>query len=171
MTVKNGGKKGKQQSPKFLTGVDTAERLGVTPKWLRELVKTGVLPREKGGYPWPAVRDAYHAHLESKRDEVSELRIERAALVRVQREAAELDLAERRGALVQISEVTEEYGRVLERLRARILNMPGKFAPRLVRKKLTTVRQVRVVLDDLARELIAELRSRYVDKGGKAPAG
>ncbi len=169
MSVKNGGNRGKKPQHTLLSGVDCAGRLGVSTKWLRALAKQGVLPREGQLYPWPAVRVAYDKYLEQKRGEVGDFRTERAALIRVQRELMELKVAERRGELVPVKQVVDDYGRILERLRARILNAPGKYAHRTV--GLKTLAKSRAIWNETVAEFIDQLRSRYVDESRKSPAG
>ena len=158
--MKNGGKRGKKQAARLLTGVEAADRLGITPKWLRELAKADVLPRDGRRYPWPAVRDAWYVYLEAKREEVTDLQAARAALVRVQHALAEIELAKRQGKLIPLAEVTDDYGLILRRVRGKLLNMPGKFAPRILPK--FTLAEARKTLDTMVREILVELRSDYV---------
>jgi hypothetical protein len=61
---------------------------------------------------------------------------------------------------VPIADVTRDYSLVLQRLRGKLLNAPGKYAPRIV--GINTLPQARAVLDELVRDLILELRSDYV---------
>jgi hypothetical protein len=53
-----------------LSVTDTADRLGISTKWLTELSKKAVLPRTGHGcnakHAWPQVRDAYNRYLSDK---------------------------------------------------------------------------------------------------------
>ena len=73
-----------------LTPKTTAERLGISTRWLGELSKRGVLPKHGRGrqavHPWPDVRDAYNDYLKQQgalEATVADLQAERAQLVRV----------------------------------------------------------------------------------------
>lgn len=165
MAVKNAGTSGKTQPERLLTGVDAADRLGITPKWLRELAKLGVLPRDGRRYPWPAVREAYDAYKVAQRAGAADLTAARTALVRVQHALGEIELAKKRGEIVPIAEVADDYGLILRRVRGKLMNVPGKFAPR-IRPKLTLAK-ARKALDEMVREIIVELRSDHVPEGSR----
>jgi len=163
---KNAGKPGKKankkaKSPKLAgeysgklrNATETAELLGISRQWLATLAKRGVLPRATGSsYPWPEVREAYNQYLESKgeqHDVPNELKLERAHLIKVRRELAELDLAEKRGELVPIQVTVDEFSRACLELRAQLLLIPSKWAPQLAnRSKREVERELRKAVDD-----------------------
>lgn len=55
---------------------------------------------------------------------------ERARLTKAQADRTELEAAELRGELVRVEHLVEEWGRMLSALRARLLSLPSKTAPR-----------------------------------------
>lgn len=139
-----------------------AERLGISTRWLAELSKRGVLPKKGRGkqadHPWPDVRDAYNDYLKQQgalEATVADLQAERAQLVRVQRETAELDLAVKRKTLVTVNDATAESDRLSQHIRAKLLNMPGRLGPHLV--AVPGLAEVVERLDDGIREALAEL--------------
>ena len=139
-----------------------AERLGISTRWLAELSKRGVLPKagqdKTARHPWPEVRHAYDEHLRQQgalEATVADLQAERAALVRVQRETAELELALKRKTLVTVDDATAESDRLSQHIRARLLNMPGRLGPHLV--AVPGLAEVVGRLDDGVREALTEL--------------
>ena len=145
-----------------LTPKTTAERLGISTRWLRELSKRGVISKEiwgkKAVHPWPTVRDEYNEHLRQQgalEAALGDLQAERAQLVRVQRETAELDLAVKRKTLITVHDATAESDRLSQHIRARLLNMPGRLGPHLV--AVPGLAEVVGRLDDGVREALTEL--------------
>ena len=134
--------------------------MGISTKWLRELAQRGVLPRVNGHYPWPAVRQAFNVYLECKGEErraPHQLKEERAALIRVQRESAELELSKRRGTLVDVGLFKEMLADMAARLDGKLRSVPLKWGPDLlcIEELPEMVRR----LDDVVEELRAELRT------------
>ena len=149
-------------SRQYLRPKTVAERLGVSTKWLAELCKRGVLPKEghdkQARHPWPEVRHAYDEYQRSQgalEATVADLQAERAQLVRVQRETAELDLALKRKTLVTVDDATAETDRLSQHVRAKLLNLPGRLGPQLV--AVPDIAAVVERLDDGVREALTEL--------------
>ena len=147
---------------------EAAERLGITTRWLAELSKRGTLPKRGSGkqamHPWPALRDAFNVHLREQgalEATLADLQAERAALVRVQRQTAELDLAVKRRQLVTVDDATAESDRLAQFVRAKLLNLPGRLSPALV--GLGTIADAVERLDDGIRETLAELVAQADD--------
>jgi hypothetical protein len=69
---------------------------------------------------------------------------------------AELAVLEREGALLPVAEFQEILKRLAAELRARILAMPGKWAPRAV--GLRTIGEAQGRLAELAEDLLTALR-------------
>jgi phage terminase Nu1 subunit (DNA packaging protein) len=82
---------------------------------------------------------------------------ERARLARVQTERQELELALRRGELLEAGEVQATWESLLYTCRARLLALPSTAAPRV---SMADVHEARAILDDLVREALTEL-SKY----------
>ena len=149
-------------------GEQTAELLGISTKWLRELAQRGVLPRANGAYPWPAVRVAFNSYLEGKTEGQPEaLKVARARLVEIQRKIAELDLGQKRGELVPIDEIRREVGERLERIRTRLLNAPGKYATQWSACK--DYPEAQRQLEQIMLEVLAEVRSAFVSDRDERP--
>ena len=126
-----------KRGTRWLTPTEAADRLGRSPKWLRELVKQG-MPREPGRagrYPWPAIREWHDRYLEQKivaKLQPASWKDERAAYTRTRRKMAELDLRKREGELVEIETARVVVGEMLDKLRHGLLNIPGTWSPDLI---------------------------------------
>ena len=145
-----------------LTPKATADRLGITTRWLAELAKAGCVPKTGKGrnarHPWPGTRKAYDEYLARKAVEALgplDLKKERAALIRVQRKTAELDLRRKQAELVTATDAAAESARLVEFVRARLLNLPGRFGPQLV--GIQRVDDAVAKLDTAVREVMSGL--------------
>ena len=153
----------------WLTPAEAADRLGRSPKWLRELASKQGLPREpgRGGrYPWPAIREWHHRYLENKiieKLQPSNWRDERAAYTRVQRKLAELELRKREGELVEIATVVAVNGKMLDVLRQGLFSIPSTWTPELVVLDMKSPRKVMARLIELRDELMTCLRDEFTE--------
>ena len=148
----------------WATRIEIAFILDVRPRQVDNYVLEGI-PREKRGrafmYPvlrcksWKAERYG-QKNGNGNRASLDEVRFRRET---AQAEITELELGEKRGQLVRITEVTTQFSRILERLRGKILNIPGRYAPDIVGLKTHKAAQLR--LDDVSRDLLADLRSSF----------
>ena len=68
---------------------------------------------------------------------------------------AELDLAKRRGELIEIEAVAEHVGEEYSRLRAKLLALPVKLAPML--ENAESLQERREIIEDAIVECLAEL--------------
>lgn len=101
---------------------------------LSDLQGRGILPmaEEDGGYDFDGCRRAYIRHIRdvasgrggSAGEKLSE---ERARQARAGADAQEMKNAVRRGELLEVSRVVDEYAADLEGLRGAILNIPGQI--------------------------------------------
>ncbi len=123
-----------------LTVAEAADRLGISPRHLRRLtaenrdvpsVGRGVRRR----YLWPDLRSWRDRQLvqqgvESVRSEtLDDARARKAAADASMRE---LDLGERRGALMPADRFAQEFEAACSRVAAHMLNAPGRYAPQLL---------------------------------------
>ncbi len=76
--------------------------------------------------------------------------------MRVKCQLAEYELAQRRGEMITADDAEAEVNRVVDLLRAKILNMPGEAAPRI--QNLRSNSQARGKLEDIVYELLETLR-------------
>jgi len=115
-----------------LTQAQAAEIAGMSARRLRQLEQEGAgPPREAGAYPprqfgrWLLARNAVAAGRLDANQEKARLDAARASL-------AELELAARRGELVEVTAVTALWVDEVARLRSRLLHLPSRVAPTLV---------------------------------------
>lgn len=102
--------------------------------------------------------------------DTSTLDIEEARRRKTAAEAAmvELDLAKRRGELVEIESIADIVGEEYTRLRARLLALPVKMAPMM--ETAASLQERRETIENAITECLAEL-SADTEYGGDAEAG
>lgn len=146
-----------------------ADALGLTTRQVHNLTDTGVLPRTvvngKPVYDLGACVQAYIAHKAKEQDKAGSAREATALLnarkLQIEVERAELDLAKERGQSVTIDYMERQISGLLEALRAKALNFPGKYAPELV--GLNEIAEVVTVLEDGIAELLTALSATGED--------
>ena len=91
-----------------VTQKDAAERLGISPSWLRKLTRRGAIKRNSDrSYPWPKVREQFFAFQRVAEEERQAgfgnvpYEAARARKVAAQARLAELEAGEREGHLIQ----------------------------------------------------------------------
>ncbi|MGN6104067.1 MAG: terminase small subunit [Kofleriaceae bacterium] len=157
-----------------LTRDQLADRFGVDPRTITNWVQEGMPQRTKSGkpvYAWGECRDWREKKIredaranreaggsEDRKTQMAEARL-RTALAEA--EAAELDLAERRGQLVTVDFMRGEFERIGHALRARLLAMPPAWAARLGACVTTVDRQL--ALQDAVNELLPVLQDLVDD--------
>jgi phage terminase Nu1 subunit (DNA packaging protein) len=80
---------------------------------------------------------------------------QRARKIAADADLAELKVRERRGQLVQVDEAERQVGRVVTTIRARVLAIRGRWAPRIL--GLETMAQATSTLDAIATDILATL--------------
>lgn len=141
------------------TKAQIAELLGLTTRQISNLTDEG-MPRDVDGNrvffdPPSAVQwyvrrikeDAKSGDEEKKNLVTRKLELE--VLI------AEHELAEVQGSTVTLDYMEEQFGAILQRLRAKILNLPGKYAPSLV--GLRSVAEAQTRLEGVSNEMISAL--------------
>lgn len=139
----------------LIAKAECARRFGVDVRSVTEWVKQG-MPKRGTRFPWPEVMRWREDQLRDQgRREVKPTDEGEARARKLAAEAAlaELELAKARSEVVDVAEVERELGLVLDKLRARILALPGKYAPRIG----LPIAQAQARLEDIGRELIGEL--------------
>jgi phage terminase Nu1 subunit (DNA packaging protein) len=139
-----------------------AELLNLTPRWVRQLAKEGVIPKpERGKYDVIGAVQGYVKYLQARAEgrgvEAQDVHAERARLVRAKARRAELEVATLERSLLPFDEVVEAWQQLVAAFRARCLAMPSKLAPRLA---MSETRQIQAVLTAAVREALTEL-SRF----------
>lgn len=139
--------------------------LDVDPSRLRQLVKLGFPRTAPGSYPLAACVRWYVNFWRRKADSSSAIEEGRARKIAAEAALAEIELEQKRGAVVSVdivaATVSEEYANV----RARILSLPTKTAPLVATQSRTN--ECRATLDDAVREILAELSSDDAIATGK----
>ncbi len=129
---------------KFLQGnlsvTEFAAVLGITPRRVNQLAAEGVFkPTERGVYPVTAITK-YCANLrestfKQEPGETVGLTEQRARLTHSKADLAMMQVAKLKGELVSLAVVKQTWIAVIIMVRARLLAMPTKLAPRLLGKK------------------------------------
>lgn len=85
-------------------------------------------------YPWPQAGEWYLMEIEksARGNDAPKFEDARARKTQAESEIAEIELAKARGEVVEIADVAQEVGRVFDGLRATLLSVPGKWAPRVL---------------------------------------
>lgn len=125
-----------------------AEWLGLTTRQVTNLADQG-MPRRAAGhrvfFPWP---EALHWYIQNVKDGARSGDDEKQKLttrrLQVEVDLAELALAKEREQVVTLDYMEEQLRRPLERLRAKLLNVPGKYAPAMVGLRSTAEAQTRL---------------------------
>jgi phage terminase Nu1 subunit (DNA packaging protein) len=159
----------------LLTKDEVAERFLVEPRTIDRWVVDGMPQRKRSGrlvYHWPdcyrwreaAIRADERATRHAGGDEEKKKSLADARLRQAMAEAeeAELNLAARRGSLVPLDFMREEFGRIARALRVRLLSLPQAWAPRLGAALTTVDRQI--MLQDAVNELMPTLRELAEDE-------
>lgn len=134
-----------------------AGHLGLSTRALRDLIARGILPKAAGP---DEARRAYIDHLRA----VAAGRAgsgpidgaaERARLDRAKADREELRLARERAEVIEVAEVTEQWGEAIDITKGRMLALPGRLAAELFRcKSIADVEQrLHAAMLDLMREL------------------
>lgn len=150
---------------------DAAERLGLTTRQVKNLADLGMPTVSAGGkltYPFPECLKWYVEYkVTSAVNACTPGDFEEAKTRKMAAEAelAEMELAQQRGDLVAVVDVGARVAGVLERVRARLVVIPGKLAPRLV--GVETAMEARGVLEVAVGEVLAELAAGEPAKARK----
>ncbi len=160
----------------LLTRDELADRFGVDVRTITNWVQAGMPQRKRSGqvvYSWQECRDWREERIredarstrhaggdESKALEMAELKLrEQRALT----EQAELDVAERRSALVTLEFMETEFQRIANGLRSRMLTIPASWEGPLAGCSSAVDRQL--TLQSLVNEILPLLGAAADDDG------
>jgi phage terminase Nu1 subunit (DNA packaging protein) len=123
-----------------LIGLDQlAYLLNLTPRWINRLVKEQGMPRvAPGHYDLVECVQWYIEFIRRQSkgsDQPESFNQERAALTRANRRLRELDLAKKRGELLEVSLVRQAVGDLVHAAKAHLLGLPSSLADILAREK------------------------------------
>jgi phage terminase Nu1 subunit (DNA packaging protein) len=136
-----------------------SEVLGLTTRQITNLVEEG-MPREVDGrHVWFDLPNAVQWYTRKLKDELRSGDDEKKNLttrkLEVEVMLAEHELAIAQGTVVGLDYLESQTSNMLERLRAKILNLPGKYAPAMV--GLRTIAEAQSRLEGAATEMIISL--------------
>lgn len=150
---------------------EVAKHIGVTPKYVNDLINEGVIERKgRGLYDLDECRNAYISKLREKaagRAGTGELDLvaERARLAKESADAKEMENAVERGDLVYIEDVAKQVENQLTKVRTRLLGIPTKVAPEA--HASATVREVQSIIETAIIEALNELVGYTQEKAGE----
>lgn len=150
---------------------EVAKHIGVTPKYVNDLINEGVIERKgRGLYDLDECRNAYISKLREKaagRAGTGELDLvaERARLAKESADAKEMENAVERGDLVYIEDVAKQVENQLTKVRTRLLGIPTKVAPEA--HASATVREVQSIIEAAIIEALNELVGYTQEKAGE----
>ena len=143
------------------TQTELAAHLGVSGKYIGDLIAKGVIKRaERGQYDLDDCRKLYISHIREQaagRATAGDLVLadERARLAKEQADAKEMENAVERGDLVYIEDVAKQVENQLTKVRTKLLSVPTKVAPEA--HACATVREVQNVIEAAITEALNEL--------------
>lgn len=158
-----------EMSEELLTRAELARRCGVHPRTVGHWIKDGI-PRVGDGrtvrFPWEQCRDWRDKQLRNDerttRHTIADLELRmKIAEAKLQQaladaENAELDVAKKRGELIPVAFMVEEFRRIGGRIRQKLLQLPASWASRL--GACTTYTDRRLMLVEAINELMPELQ-------------
>ena len=109
-------------------------------------------------YRWPEYLAWWHARdvaAAEERSAPADLNEARTRKTAAEAELAELALEEQRGTLIRVDDAALRVARVLERVRARLVALPGKLAPRL--PQLETAAECQAIVEGGVADVLTEL--------------
>lgn len=153
--------------PHSVTAKELADVLGVTPRRIAQMVGEG-MPRGAKGYDLAACCRWYIERLRKGAASVrSELAEGRARLAQARADREELELATRRGALVDAEEVRRAIFAAARASRDIILGVPHRVAPLIL--GITDQHEAIRILTDEMRRACAELTAIKLRDANAAP--
>jgi len=139
---------------------DAAENLGMTAQavgvWA---TKPGAPVLMKGGRRyalWPAFPIWYRQQLQKDREKKPDFEDARARKTQAEAELAEIELEAKRGEVVTVQAYRDELRGVVTNIRAQLLAVPGRYAPRTA--GLATLPESQRAWDAAVRDIMRELR-------------
>lgn len=158
-------------SPSYPVGT-IAKLFMLTERRVQQLVQMGIIPKnEHGRYELVPVVQGYVRYLQERSlgrtGAPEDYHQEKARLVKLQADKAQLEVDELSGDLVRADEVAKEWEEMLGDMKGRLLGLPSKAAPIVAPQ--THPGEVLAVLKDLVNEALQELYE-YGDETAKREA-
>ena len=140
---------------------EVAKHIGVSAKYVQDLINDGVIERQgRGQYDLDVCRQAYITKLrETAAGRAAngdlDLGEERARLAKEQADAKEMENEVQRGALVYIEDVAGAIEKQFTKVRTKLLSVPTKVAPEA--HACATVKEVQGLLEQSITEALNDL--------------
>jgi phage terminase Nu1 subunit (DNA packaging protein) len=147
---------------KLVTQKECAELFGLTSRQIHNLVEQGMPRRARAGkamYPWPSSLRWYLQHKDQQAAAKTGKEAPNADVFRRKLEAEtrlqEIELEKEEGQLVALDYMERQLTGVLSRVRAQLLNMPGKYAPTMV--GVRTIAEAQTRIESMVAEAMAAM--------------
>lgn len=162
-------RRGRKQE-QILVPCATLERVfRVSQQMISEYVKAGMPRADRGRYDLAACTEWYldrkRAEIEQKLDDL-DWKEQDTRLKRAKARIAEMEADQLQGSVVNKEIVRNEYARVANNIRSRLLGIGGSLSPQLV--GISSVQAVQKMLDDSIWNALDELSRADFEKAGAA---
>jgi hypothetical protein len=137
-----------------------AKLLLISERRVQQLVKDGVIPKtEHGRYELAPTVQGYVRYLQERSlgrpSAPEDYHNEKARLVKLQADRAELEVEELQGRLVRADDVSRHWYDMINACKNRLLSVPSRAAP--VVSSESSAGMCQQIIDDLIRESLEEL--------------
>ena len=137
-----------------------AKLLLISERRVQQLSKEGVIPKtDHGRYELAPAVQGYIRYLQERSlgrpSAPEDYHSEKARLVKLQADKAEIEIKEMSGELVKADEVLQEWTTIVSAVKSRMLSIPSKAAPILAHEDSPA--SVIEILEDMVREALQEL--------------
>jgi len=142
-----------------------AKFLRVNTSRVHQLAREGIIPKPKGGRANWDLMACVHAYWDYKEQATEKPKAkdaeywgEQTRLTKARADREELDLAEKRGQLVDAVEIIQEYSNYVLACRAKLLGMPTKLAYELIEMNNPNIieNKIEQAIDEALLELASE---------------
>lgn len=140
-----------------MTRKELADLLGLKPRQIDNLVVEGI-PRRKAGRSYDYGADAVAWYFRRKLEALESARPPSLDEARARKETAQAELAEYqldevRGQMIKKADSVAQVSRVYDLLRAKLLNVPGRYATQLV--GLRSYAEARTALEKIVDDILS----------------
>lgn len=143
-----------------------AKLFGLSERRVQQLAQTGIIPKpEKNQYELVGCVRAYINYLQQrafgKGTAPKDTHLERARLIKAQADIAEIELAQRTGALITVERVEADWLAMINSCRSKLLALPTKCAYQVM--ALNDPEEIQNYLKRIIFEALSELASYEID--------
>lgn len=150
---------------RYVSRAEIARQLRVTERTITTWVRDRDFPRRVKGrrvtfpedrcFAWYVAYKQSEALKRSRSEEPADLDTARARKMEAEARMAEIELAKLEGELIPLDLFEEQLNVILDRLRAKMINLPGRWAPLLLGKR--TIQEIIAVLEEAAADAMKAL--------------